>query len=84
MRLPLNPLHCNLADFEISCAGIPSLMCPMRTSLCADAWALQNVAKIGSGKTLLWAWITRGYLEPKVAADWHFEGGEGFCSVLHG
>ena len=84
MRLPLNPLHCNLADFEISCAGIPSLMCPMRTSLCADAWALQNVAKIGSGKTLLWAWITRGYLEPKVAADWHFEGGEGCYSVLHG
>lgn len=74
MRLPLNPLYANMEDFEISCAGIPALTCPMRTSLRADAWALQSVGKIGGGKTILWAWMTRGYLEPKTAAEWHFQG----------
>ena len=76
MKLPLNPLHSNLEEFEISCAGIPALQCPIRTSLRADAWSLQKIATVGDGKTLLWAWMTRGYLEPEVAAEWYYGGGE--------
>ena len=76
MKLPLNPLYA--ADLrEMNAAGYPTLSCPVSLSLRADAWALTEVAKFGSGKTILWAWMSRGYLSAEVAAEWHFEGQRG-------
>ena len=40
--------------------------------------ALQQISDMNGGKTILWAWMSRGYLEPELAAAWHF-GGEGVC-----
>ena len=73
MKLPLNPLYA--ADLhEMGAAGYPTLNCPIALSLKADAWALTEVEQFGGGKTILWSWMTRGYLDAEVAAGWFFEG----------
>lgn len=79
MHLPLNPLYAyDMKEFESAASGIPLINCPIQCSLRADAWALQQISDMNGGKTILWAWMSRGYLEPELAAAWHF-GGEGVC-----
>ena len=53
---------------------MPSIGCPVATSLAADAFALMKISSIAKGKTILWAWMSRGFLEPQIAANWHFAG----------
>ena len=63
--------------FDIGPGGLlPSISCPVATSIAADAFALQKVGTLAKGKTLLWAWMSRGFLTPQLAAEWHFDGDE--------
>lgn len=62
-------------DYDIAPGGsLPSISCPIATSIAADAWALQKVGTMSKGKTILWAWMSRGLLAPELAAQWHFNG----------
>ena len=61
--------------FEIAPGGgLPSISCPVSSSLAADAFALMKIGSIADGKTILWAWMSRGFLDPQVAATRHFGG----------
>ena len=64
-----------MSDFDIAPGGsVPSIACPVATSLAADAWALVKISNMSKGKTILWAWMSRGFLQPQTAANWHFNG----------
>lgn len=76
LGMPANPLYREeLKNLEMSTAGTqPSLTCPLKTSLQADAWALSQISTYKGGKIITWAWVSRGYLSPETAAEWHFGG----------
>lgn len=74
LRMPLNPLHRKeLSESEVAPGGsLPSISCPIELSFAADAFALTTIGTFKAGKTILWAWMSRGYLGEQEAADWHF------------
>lgn len=76
LGMPLNPLfRKNLDEFDIAPGGaLPSISCPIAASIAADAWALIKISTLAKGKTILWAWMSRGFLTPETAAEWHFGG----------
>ena len=66
-----------MSAYDIGPGGLlPSISCPVATSLAADAFAFQKLGELAKGKTLLWAWMSRGFLSPKLAAEWLFNGDE--------
>ena len=70
-----NPGCAQVSEFDIAPGGaLPAISCPVATSLEADAFALTKISSMSKGKTILWAWMSRGFLEPQTAADWHFDG----------
>jgi len=62
-------------EFDIAPGGgLPSISCPVSSSLAADAFALMRIGSMAGGKTILWAWMSRGFLCPQEAANHHFGG----------
>ena len=76
LGMPLNPIfRKSLDEYDIAPGGaLPSISCPIAASIAADAWALMKISSMAKGKTILWAWMTRGFLSPETAAEWHFDG----------
>lgn len=45
--------------------------CPLEASIRADAYALKSLQEYCSGKCILYAWVSRGYVSREHAAAWH-------------
>ena len=73
-----NPLFKkDIQEFDIAPGGsLPSISCSLSTSIAADAFALVKLGTIAQGKTITWAWMSRGFLSRSTAATWHFNGDE--------
>lgn len=78
LGMPLNPLFKkDIQEFDIAPRGsLPSISCSLSTSIAADAFALVKLGTIAQGKTITWAWMSRGFLSRSTAATWHFNGDE--------
>eukprot|EP00435_Cladocopium_sp_Y103_P043194 s2323_g12.t1 len=60
--VPTNPLHSELANKELGPQNVPNISCPIRTSLAADAYALNKLREYRKGSIVQWAWLTTGHV----------------------
>ena len=70
--VPTNPLHSELAGKELGPQNVPILSCPIRTSLAADAFALNKLREYRQGSIVQWAWMTTGHVSEEEVAEWKF------------
>eukprot|EP00435_Cladocopium_sp_Y103_P064784 s286_g26.t1 len=63
-----------LFDLDISINGDPRFKLTAESSLKADAWALQQLARYQNGKLVVFAWVSRGLTRLEDIAEWHFAG----------
>ena len=71
--VPTNPLHSELASKELGPQNVPIISCPIRTSLAADAYALNKLREYRGGSIVLGAWMATGHVSEEEVAEWKYD-----------